>query len=191
MATTRDRQTDVPSGHQSPGIPEQYTELIWEALQTVPHKAEMTQELQAAMEEPPSIKYRAHEVRPLCAHHIRAVSASWRGDENRESKPEWHENSQNKYPSYFFEPRAQTKKRRSKHRRMKKRAGMAKRTRRHERTHAVSRVGVGAGGHKHAHTLCVPASRGSDQRGTLALRRHDQSQEKMPRAKNVAGKTEY
>ena len=36
------------------GIPEQYTELIWEALQTVPHKTEITQELQDAMEEPPT-----------------------------------------------------------------------------------------------------------------------------------------
>ena len=27
------------------GIPEQYTELIWEALQTVPHKLEIAQEL--------------------------------------------------------------------------------------------------------------------------------------------------
>ena len=36
--------------------PEQYTELIWEALQTVPRKAEMTQELQAAMEEPPTVE---------------------------------------------------------------------------------------------------------------------------------------
>ena len=34
------------------GIPEQYTELIWEALQTVPHKAEMTQELQAGRSHP-------------------------------------------------------------------------------------------------------------------------------------------
>ena len=36
------------------GIPEQYIELIWEALQTVPHKSEIAQELQAAMEEPPT-----------------------------------------------------------------------------------------------------------------------------------------
>ena len=41
---------------QSPGIPAQYTELIWEALPTVPHNTEIAQELREAMEEPPTEK---------------------------------------------------------------------------------------------------------------------------------------
>ena len=36
------------------GIPDQYIELIWEALQTVPHMSVIVKELQKAMEAPPT-----------------------------------------------------------------------------------------------------------------------------------------
>ena len=36
------------------GIPDQYIELIWEALQMVPHKSAIVKKLQEAMEEPPT-----------------------------------------------------------------------------------------------------------------------------------------
>ncbi len=38
------------------GIPDKYLELIWEALQTVPHKAVIVKELQEAMAAPPTEK---------------------------------------------------------------------------------------------------------------------------------------
>jgi hypothetical protein len=50
----RNGQTDVPSCHQPSGIPDQYIELFWEALQTVPHKSAIVNELQKAMEAPPT-----------------------------------------------------------------------------------------------------------------------------------------